>query len=47
MRANLVVVTTPLLDHDLGFLAIAKPLLREAFVLEATVEAFVGLEGTT
>ena len=42
MRSNLVVVTPPLLDADLGFDAIPKPVQAQILVPKLAVERFVG-----
>ena len=42
MRPDLVVVPTPVLDHDLRIDTITKPLHRQALVAELAVEGFVG-----
>lgn len=42
MRADMVVVAAPRLDHDVCFRAAAEPLERQALVPELAVEAFIG-----
>jgi hypothetical protein len=41
MRPDLVVVLTPVLDHDLRIDSIAKPLHRQALIAELAVEGLV------
>lgn len=42
MRANLVVMATPVLDQDTGLVPGTKPLLVQAFIAQPPVEALVG-----
>ena len=42
MRADLVVVSPPLFDPDLGLDAVAKPLQAQVLVPKLAVERFVG-----
>jgi hypothetical protein len=42
MRSHLVVMATPVLDQDTGFLPGTKPFLVQAFIAQPPVEALVG-----
>ena len=42
MRSNVIEVTTPAFDDDAAFDSVAKPLDRQAFVAELSIEAFIG-----
>ncbi len=42
VRADLVVMATPVLDQDTGLVPGTKPLLVQAFIAQPPVEALVG-----